>query len=78
MGLYSDKKDYEEIIKENISKAKLLYSLSNEEKEIVLKLLNEKEIIKEKNGLLAEYQLRKIDKKIEKIKNNSKNIKNKK
>lgn len=69
MGLYSDKKDYEELVKENIAKAKLLYSLSDEDKSIVLELLNKKEIIKEKNGLFVSFQLRKIDKKIEKIKN---------
>lgn len=69
MGLYGDKKDYEELVKENISKAKLLYSLSDEDKTIVLELLNQKEIIKEKNGLFVGFQLRNIDKKIEKIKN---------
>lgn len=69
MGLYDDKKDYEELVKENIYKAKLLYSLSDEDKSIVLELLNKKELIKEKNSLFAGYQLRKIDKKIEKIRN---------
>ena len=71
MGLYSDKKDYEQLVKENIAKAKLLYSLSDEEKSQILDLLNKKEIIKEKNGLFADYQLRKIDKKIEKIRRKS-------
>lgn len=71
MSLYGDKKDYEQIVKENIYKAKLLYGLSDEEKSIVLKLLNKKEIIKEKNGLFAEFQLKQIDKKIDKIKKNS-------
>lgn len=69
MGLYGDKKDYEELVKENIKKAKLLYPLSDEDKNIVLNLLNEKEKIKEKNGLLANFQLKKLDKKIEKIQN---------
>lgn len=71
MGLYRDKKDYEQLVKENIAKAKLLYSLSDEEKSQILDLLNKKEIIKEKNGLFADYQLRKIDKKIEKIRRKS-------
>ena len=71
MSLYGDKKDYEQIVKENIYKAKLLYGLSDKEKSIVLKLLNKKEIIKEKNGLFAEFQLKQIDKKIDKIKKNS-------
>ena len=68
MGLYGDKKDYEELVKDNISKAKILYSLSEENRILVNELLNEKEKIKEKNGLLANLQLRIIDKKIEKIK----------
>lgn len=31
MGLYNDKKDYEEMVKENIIKARLLYNLSPED-----------------------------------------------
>ena len=54
MGLYDDKKDYEELVKENIAK--------------VLKLLEEKEKIKEKNGIFANFKLKIINKKIEKIK----------
>lgn len=70
MGLYGDKKDYEELIKENIIKSRLLYGLTDEEKTTVIELLNKKEIIKEKNGLFANIQLKQIDKKIEKIRNN--------
>lgn len=70
MGLYGDKKDYEELIKENIIKSRLLYGLTDEEKTTVIELLNKKEIIKEKNGLFANFQLKQIDKKIEKIRNN--------
>ena len=69
MGLYGDKKDYEQLVKENIKKAKLLYSLSDEDRILVNEYLNEKEKIKEENGFLANYKLRKIDKKIEKIQN---------
>ena len=68
MGLYNDKKDYEELVKENIAKAKLLYGLSEQDKEKVLKLLEEKEKIKEKNGIFANFKLKIINKKIEKIK----------
>ena len=32
MGLYGEKKDYEELVKENIEHAKLLHSLSDEDK----------------------------------------------
>ncbi len=74
MGLYGDKKDYEELVKNNISKAKILYSLSEKNRILVNELLDKKEIIKEKNGFFAGLQLRLIDKKIEKIKkNNNKN-----
>ena len=67
MGLYGDKKDYEQLVKENIYKAKLLYSLSEEDRALVSKLLNEKEKIMNQNGLLANFKLKHIDKKIEKI-----------
>lgn len=69
MGLYNDKKDYEELVKENIKKARLLHSLSDEDMQIVTSLLNKKEEIMKKNGLFANFQLRQIDKKIMKIKN---------
>ena len=68
MGLYNDKKDYEELVKENIMKAKLLYNLSEEDREKIIKLLDEKEKIIEKNGFFANLSLKKINKKIEKIK----------
>ena len=42
MGLYGDKKDYEQLVKENIKKAKLLYSLSDEDRILVNEYLNEK------------------------------------
>ena len=67
MGLYGEKKDYEELVKENIQKAKILYSLSDENKILVNKLLEEKEIIKQENSLFANIKLKNIDKKIEKI-----------
>ncbi len=67
MGLYNDKKDYEELVKENIQKAKLLYNLSDEDKKTVLELLNQKELVKEKNGLFANFQLKRLNRKIEKI-----------
>jgi hypothetical protein len=67
MGLYGNEKDYEEIIQDNIKKAKLLFSLSEEDQNLVLKLLDEKEKIKKKNGLFANHQLKNIDEKIQKI-----------
>lgn len=68
MGLYGDKKDYEEIVKENIEKARLLYSVPEENREQLLQLLTEKENIIKKNGLFASFQLKKINKKINKLK----------
>ena len=69
MGLYGDKKDYEQLVKENIEKAKLLYELSNEDRILVSNLLDKKEKIKEENGLLANYKLKQVNKKIDNIKN---------
>lgn len=69
MGLYGDKKDYEQLVKENIQKAKLLYNLSEEDRIVVDNLLSEKEKIKEKNDIFANLKLKQINKKIEKIKN---------
>ena len=69
MGLYGDKKDYEQLVKENIEKAKLLYELSNEDRILVSILLDKKEKIKEENGFFANYKLKQVNKKIDKIKN---------
>lgn len=69
MGLYGDEKKYEDLVKENIEKAKLLYVISEEDRPLALELLKEKEEIMEKNGLFANFKLRKIDKKINKLKN---------
>lgn len=67
MGLYGDKKDYEEMVKDNMVKARLLYNLSPENREKVMELLNEKEKIINQNGFLANIKLNRINKKIEKI-----------
>ena len=68
MGLYGEKKDYEELVKDNIEKANLLYSLSEEDKKEINILLNKKSKIIEKNGIFANLQLNRINKKIQKIK----------
>lgn len=72
MGLYGDKSDYQELVKKNISRAKILYGLSEEDSKEVIKLLNEKDKIIEENGFWTNFKLKKIDKKIEKIRINSK------
>ena len=73
MSLYGDKQDYAEIVNNNIQKAKLLYALSDEDRILVETLLNEKEKVKEENGLFANFKLKKLDKKIEKIQRKYKN-----
>ncbi len=67
MGLYGDKKDYEEMVKENMIKARLLYNLSPERQKKVLELLQKKEKIMAQNGFWANIKLNYINKKIEKI-----------
>lgn len=73
MGLYGDKKDYEQLVKENIQKAKLLYNLSEEDRILVNNLLEQKEKIKNENGIFANFKLIQLDKKIEKIQKKYKN-----
>ena len=72
MGLYGDKSDYQQLVKKSISRARILYGLSEEDSKDVIKLLNEKDKIIEENGFWANFKLKKIDKKIEKIRINSK------
>ena len=68
MGIYnSDKKDYEELLKEKMLEAKLLYNLSKENQNKIKELLYKKEKIKQKNGIFSTFQINKINKKIEKI-----------
>lgn len=73
MSLYGDKQDYASIVNSNIQKAKLLYSLSEEDRNLVETLLNEKEKVKKENGLFANFKLKSLDKKIEKIQKKYKN-----
>lgn len=68
MNLYGDKKDYEELVKDNIQKAKTLVLIPEENRPLALELLKEREEIIKKNGLFVNFQLRKIDKKINKLK----------
>ena len=68
MGIYSDKKDYEELFKEKMEEAKLLYNLSEKNKKKVKNLLIKKEKIKQANGFFSTFLINKINSKIEKIK----------
>lgn len=62
-------KDYEKLFKEKMDEAKLLFNLSEEDKIAVKKLLDKKELIKQKNGLFSTFQLNRINNKIDKIRN---------
>lgn len=68
MSLYGDKKDYEELVKNNIQKAKILVSIPEKNRPLVLELLKKREEIIKKNGLFVNLELKKIDKKINKLK----------
>ena len=58
---------FESIIKDKIELADLLIGLSDEDAEAVHKLYLEKKEIMNKNGLFANIQINKINKKIDKI-----------
>lgn len=59
--------DYQDLIKENIFIAKNINNLPEKQKKIVIELLQKRQKIKIKNGFFAELKLKKIDIKIEKI-----------
>ena len=68
MGIYNnDKKDYEELFKEKMNHAKLLYNLSIEDQNKIKTLLEKKENIRKNNGFLSTFQINSINKKIDKI-----------
>ena len=65
----NNNKDYEKLFKEKMDEAKLIFNLSEEDKIIIKKLLQKKEIIKQKNGLFSTFQINRINNKIDKIRN---------
>lgn len=65
MGIYGDEKDYEQLVKDNIEKAKLLYDLNDEGKKLMEMLLIQKEKIRNKNGIFASLKINRINKKID-------------
>ena len=69
MSLYNDKKDYETLVKENIERANILYSLSEKDRIIVNNLLDKKEKIKKRNGIFANFEINRINKKLTKMRN---------
>ena len=58
---------YDNLIKDNISIAKAINNLPKKQQEKVKNLLLKKQIIKNKNGFFAEIQIEKINRKINKI-----------
>ncbi len=68
MGLYGEEKDYVEKVTENIEKAKFLFSIPEKNRTLALELLKKREEIIKKNGLFANFELRKIDKKLNRLK----------
>lgn len=78
MNNYNEEIHYDELVKENIIIAKNLANLPKEQKEKVKKLLLKKQNIKQKNGFLAEYRINKINEKIEKIRKDCNEEKEKK
>ena len=69
MWIYGDKKDYEALLKENIQNANLFYNLDEKAQVKILELLKKKEAIMKKNGIFANYQIARINNKINKIRN---------
>ena len=68
-----DEKNYLDFVNNQIELDKLLYSVKPENKEYAKELFNKKKEIMKKNSLFADLQLKKINKKIEKIKNDTSN-----
>ena len=67
----NDNEDYMNLVKNQIELDKLLHSVTPSNKEKAKELFNKKKEIMKKNGLFADFQLKNINKKIEKLKNNS-------
>lgn len=59
--------DYGELVKENIHIAKLLSQIPENRKDEVRKLILKKKKIKQENGFLAEFRIERINKKINKF-----------
>lgn len=63
----NEKSDFSKLVKENIEIAKTLSNLPKNKKEEVKNLLLKKKQIEIKNGFFAEIRIEKINKKINKI-----------
>ena len=67
-----DNEDYLDFVNNQIELDKLLYSVKPEKRELAKKLLNKKKDIIKENGIFADWQLKRINKKINKLKTNGK------
>ena len=63
--------DYMDLVKQQIELDKLLHSVKPENNTKVTELFNKKKEIMKKNGFFADWQLKKINNKIQKYKENS-------
>ena len=70
MQYLPEKDSYSNLVKKNIEISKLLYNLTPNKQKEILKLINRRDLIRKSNGFLAEHRINKINKKINKIKNN--------
>ena len=68
----NNEEDYMKLVKEQIELDKLLHSVKPEKKELAKKLLDKKKEVIKKNGIFADLELRKLNKKIEKLKKTNK------
>ena len=66
-----ENEDYLNLVTNQIELDKLLHSVKTEDKELAKELLNKKREIIEKNGFFADFQLKRINKKINKLKNDA-------
>ncbi|MBR1540378.1 MAG: hypothetical protein IJ629_04330 [Clostridia bacterium] len=63
-----DNEDYMNKVKYQIELDKLLHSIKPEKHEEAKSLFEQKRVIMQKNGLFADWQLRRLNKKLEKLK----------
>jgi len=63
-----DEQDYMDLVKNQIEHDKLIHSVKLENREKAEKLFKEKKEIMKKNSFLADIQLKRINKKIDRLK----------
>ena len=66
-----DDEDYMDLVKSQIEHDKLLHSIKPENRKEAEELFNKKKEIMKKNGFFADFQLKQIRKKLNKLKNNN-------